>query len=354
MRAAALQGRKIEVLDLPDPVVSEGRLLVAPIAAGICGSDLHLREQMGELSDATPADQVAELPRIVPGHEFSATIVEVGPGVDAAFRPGMIITANPFTHGVEGPECVGLSPTFSGGIASLSLVDGVRAIEVPDGVPPHLAALTEPLAVGLRASRLANRNPGPNVVIGCGPVGLAVIFALRAAGRGPILAADFSASRRAAAEALGADIVVDPAVSSPYERWSDLAFAEGQTSPLLEETFSRPAAPNIFECVGAPGLIDQVMVAAPRHSHVILVGVCAHEDRFVPLNGIQKELTLEFSFAYTMAEFRESLRNIADHPDRVARLVTRQVPLEETAAAFDALATNPEEVKILVRCPAFS
>jgi len=349
MRAAALHGRDIEVLDLPDPVVSEGRILVAPIAAGICGSDLHLREQMGEVSDATPADQAAALPRIVPGHEFSATIVEVGPGVDARFRPGMIITANPFTVGAEGPECVGLSPTFSGGIASLSVVDAVRSLTVPAGVPPHLAALTEPLSVGLRASRLANRNPGPNIVIGCGPVGLAVIFALRAAGRGPILAADFSASRRAAAEALGADIVIDPAEGSPYDHWAELSFVEGQTSPLLEKAFSRPAAPNIFECVGATGLIDQVMNGAPQHSHVIVVGVCAHEDHFVPLTGIQKELTLEFSFAYTMDEFQESLNNIADYPDLVSQFVTRQVPLEETAAAFDALATSPEEVKILIR-----
>jgi threonine dehydrogenase-like Zn-dependent dehydrogenase len=349
MRAAVLQGRSIEILQMPDPEVSEGRLLVAPIAAGICGSDLHLREQMGELSDTTPAGERANLPRIVPGHEFSATVVETGSGVDSVFRPGMIVTANPFTYGAEGPECVGLSPTFSGGIAELTLVDGIRAVTVPDGVPPHLAALTEPLAVGLHASRLASRVPGPNIVIGCGPVGLAVIFALRAAGRGPILAADFSASRRAAAAALGADIVVDPAENSPYQHWDELAFVESAASPLLEREFARPVAPNVFECVGAAGLIDQVMTSVPQHSHIIVVGVCAHQDSFVPLNGIQKELTVEFSFAYTMAEFRESLSSISAHPELAARFVTRELPLESAEAAFNALASNPEEVKILIR-----
>lgn len=349
MRAAVLQGRDISVRMLPDPVPSAGRLLVAPIAAGICGSDLHLRQQMGELADATAAARVAELPRIVPGHEFSATVVEVGPGVGSAFRAGMIVTANPFTHGAAGPECVGLSPTMSGGIAELSLVDAVRAIEVPDALPPHLAALTEPLAVGLRATRLANRNPAPNVVIGCGPVGLAVILALRAAGRGPILAADFAPTRRAAAEALGADIVIDPAADSPYEHWGELSFVEGATTPLLEQTLSRPPAPNIFECVGAAGVIDQVMLGAPRHSHVVVVGVCAHADRFVPLNGIQKELTLEFSFAYSMDEFRAALAQVAAQPDLAQRLVTRQLPLEQTEAGFDALANDPAEVKVLIR-----
>ncbi len=348
MRAAVIYGGNLTIEDLPDPRLSAGRLLVAPIAAGICGSDLHLRAQMRELQAQTPADQQGALPRIVPGHEFVACIVEAAADVHPQFRPGTVVTANPFTHGADGPECVGLSPTFSGGIASLSMVDSIRAAVVPDSVPTHLAALTEPLAVGLHATRLANRNPGPNLVIGCGPVGLAVILALRVAGRGPILAADPSASRRAAAEALGADIVVDPAHGSPYQHWQELAFGAGLMSPLLEDGFRRPAAPNIFECVGAPGLIDQVMAGAPAHSHLIVVGVCAHEDRMLPLNGIQKELTLEFSFAYTMDEFRTSLDTIATHPDLASRLVTREVSLEDTAAAFDALASDPEEVKILI------
>ncbi len=343
MRAAVMDGKVIEVRTLPDPIPGPGQILVAPIATGICGSDLHFREQVVEA-----VEQGVAMPPIVPGHEFSGTIVEVGSGVDGRFKAGAIVTANPFTHGAEGPECVGLSTSFSGGLATLSRVDAIRSILVPESVPPHLAALTEPLAVGLRAASLADRNPGPNLVIGCGPVGLAVIFALRAAGRGPILAADYSAPRRRAAEALGADIVIDPAVHSPFERWSDLAFTEAAMSPLLEGTFDRPVAPNIFECVGARGLIDQITAQAPQHSHIIVVGVCAHQDHFVPLNGIQKELTLEFSFAYTMVDFQESLARIAQSPDQVEHLVSSRLPLDQTAAAFDALASDPEEVKVLV------
>jgi len=349
MRAAALIGRSIEILELPDPQLDEGRLLVAPIATGICGSDLHFREQLGELHDATPVDQQADLPPMVPGHEFAARVVEVGPGVDAHFRPGMAVTANPFTLGAEGPETIGLSPTFSGGIATLMTVDAVRTLEVPPAVPPHLAALTEPLAVGLHATRLADRQRGPNVVIGCGPVGLAVIFALRTAGRGPILAADFSAARRAAAEALGADVVIDPGAQSPYGRWSELGLKEAPMSPLLAAGAGRPAAANLFDCVGAPGLIAAAMDGAPQHSQLVVVGVCPHEDRIAPLTAIQKELTITFSFAYTMDEFAESLANIAAHPEAVAKLITSERPLAETAAAFDALAASPAEVKILIR-----
>ena len=348
MRAVTLHGGNFETTDLPDPVPGEGQLLVAPLATGICGSDLHLREQMTALHAATPEAQRAALPKIIPGHEFSAKIIEVGPGTDTQLKVGMRITANPFVHGAAGPECVGLSPVYSGGFATLSVVDAMQAVEIPATVPDELAALTEPLAVGLHAANLANRQAGPNVVIGCGPVGLAVILALRVAGRGPILAADFSASRRAAAEAIGADIVIDPAETSAYEHWSDLEFTPATISPLLEETLARPAAPNIFECVGAPGLIDQVMTSAPQHSHIIVVGVCAHEDKFTPVVGIQKELSLEFSFAYSLAEFRQSLENITQHQELIERLITSKIRLEETESGFNALANDPEEIKVLV------
>jgi threonine dehydrogenase-like Zn-dependent dehydrogenase len=347
MKAAVIQGNNITVEDLPDPEPAAGQLLVEPLATGICGSDLHLRQQMQELADQLPAD---ELPRIVPGHEFVSKIVAVGTGVDPSFRPGMRVTANPFTQGKLGPECIGLSPDFSGGIATLSKVDAVRAVLVPEGIDDSLAALTEPLAVGIRAADTADRHAGPNLVIGCGPVGLAVIFALKSAGRGPVIAADFSAPRRAAAEALGADIIIDPAQDSPYNKWADVAFSESLPSPLLNEKVGkRIVAPNIFECVGAPGLLDQITKAAPQFSHIIVVGVCSHEDKLTPLIGITKELTLEFSFAYRMSQFRQALQMIETHPDRARHFVTRELPLNDTKQGFELLQRNPEEIKIIIK-----
>lgn len=344
MRAAVLQGSAITIETLPDPAPGAGQLLVAPIYTGICGSDLHWRER----AVANPAG----VPAIVPGHEFSAAFVAAGPGVNAPFKPGDRLTALPFTHSAHAPygfEVVGLSPNYSGGLATLSCVNADRAYAIPEGVPDDLAALTEPLAVGLHAANLATRNKGPNVVIGCGPVGLAVIFALLQQGRGPILAADFSKARRAAAEALGADIVLDPAADSPFRRWQDLGFSPLPSSPLLEREFrGLPPGANIFDCVGAPGLLDQIVKNAPQHSHVITVGVCAHEDKLTPREAIITELTLEFSFAYRPEEFAQSLAAIAAHPDKVRRLVTSRLPLAETEGAFDRLASNPEEIKVLI------
>ncbi len=351
MRAAVLQGRSITVETLPDPTPASGQLLVKPLFTGICGSDLHYRERAIAAEEALACGPNGGLPRIVPGHEFSAEFVDAGPGVETAFKAGDRLTALPFTLGPcgQGFEVIGLSPNYSGGLSSLSLVDASRAFVIPAEVPSDLAALTEPLAVGLHAANLATRNRAPNLVLGCGPVGLAVVFALLSQGRSPVLAADFSAARRAAAEAFGADLVIDPAKDSPFQCWRDLGFAPLPASPLLEGEFRGllPGA-NIFDCVGAPGLLDQIVKNAPQHSHVITVGVCAHEDKLTPREAIVNELTLEFSFAYRSDEFCAALGAIAAEPERVRQLITSRLPLAETAAAFDRLASQPEEIKVLI------
>ena len=346
MRAAVLQGNTLTIRTLPDPSPAPGQLLVRPLFTGICGSDLSTRKQMAALAEGMPQDQ---MPAIIPGHEFSAEIIAIAPGTETRLKPGDRITGLPFTHTHDGPQTIGLSPGHGGGLAELTCVDAVRSFRIPDNVPADLAALTEPLSVGLHAAGLASRNPGPNVVIGCGPVGLSVILSLKLAGRGPVLAADFSPERRAAAAALGADIVVDPAADSPFTHWDDLGLSPASMSPLLPREFrGLPPGANIFECTGAPGLIDQVIKGAPPHSHIIVAGVCPHEEKLTPLDGILRELTLEFSFAYRPEEFAAALKLIEAHPEKAARLITSRQPLANTEAAFDALAKNPSEIKILI------
>jgi threonine dehydrogenase-like Zn-dependent dehydrogenase len=349
VRAAVLQGSKITIEKLADPRPGIRQILVSPLFTGICGSDLHFRARSIAVEAKTPVSQHHLLPKIVPGHEFSAIVEEIGSKTNTDLRPGDRIVGLPFTPCASGFEVIGLSPTRSGGLSTLCLVDEERAFRIPDEVPSELAALTEPLAVGLHAAYLANRNSGPNLVIGCGPVGLAVIVALRRQGKRPIIAADFSGRRRAAAEILGCDIAVDPAKESPFGRWDDFGFSPSPASPLLERSFSGlPPGTNIFDCVGAPGLIDSIIKSAPRHSHVIVVGVCAHEDKFTPREAIVSELSLDFSFAYRPEEFAEALSSIAADPARAWAFVTSTESLGQTLPAFERLACEPKEIKILI------
>jgi len=112
---------------------------------------------------------------------------------------------------------IGLSGAAPGGYAEQLVVEEALAFAIPNGLPPDRAALTEPLAVGLHAVRRGEVGKRTvTIVVGCGPIGLAVILMLKARGVRHVVASDLSPGRRALAERCGADLVVDPAADSPY------------------------------------------------------------------------------------------------------------------------------------------
>ena len=339
MRAVVARRGAVAVEDVDDPVPAAGQVLVAPLACGICGSDLHLVESQAAAPDMVPA--------MVLGHEFVAQVLDYGPGTSRSLVPGTIVTSVPFLDTPGGPQLIGLSPAVTGGLAQRMVLQETRLLAVPESVPAAHAAVTEPLAVGAHAVAAAGMESGDvALVLGCGPVGLAVIAALKAGGHGPVVAADFSAARRALAETIGADVVVDPGEHSPYTRWADLAGPPLPISPLIEG----PLRPNtvVFECVGRPGVLATVMESAVPHSRIIVVGVCMQPDTIVPAVGTTKELTLRFVFAYRPDEFERSLRWIADGTVDAGALITATLPISAAAEAFSALSQPGEHCKILL------
>lgn len=343
MRAAVAQAGRITVEDVADPVPAEGQVLVAALACGICGSDLHMLDVLGGLGPGGPA--------LVFGHEFCAEVLDHGPGTERRFAAGTRVCAVPYATGPDGPELIGYSARFPGGFAERLVVDAKRLIAVPDELATEHAALTEPLAVGVHAVATARLTPGtPALVVGCGPIGLAVIAVLTARGHGPIIAADFSPARRAQAERLGADVVLDPSDQSPYERWTQLGVEPLSPSPLLDASFGpRPTAPVVFECVGVPGVLQQVIDGAPLHAHIVVVGVCTQPDTIQPATAITKELSLDFVFAYRAAEFAEALRLVAGGAVDPASFVTDSVGLAGVDDAFARLRIPDDQVKVIVR-----
>lgn len=170
-------------------------------------------------------------------------------------------------------------------------------------------------------------------MLGCGPVGLAVIAALAAKDIEPIVASDYSPARRGLAAAMGAHAVADPATDDPFETWA----SEGRGRELV-----------VFEAVGVPGMIDGALRDAPPRTRITVVGVCMERDVITPFWAIGKELDLSFALAYDPNEFTESLRLIAEGEIDVSPLVTGEVDLDGVPAAFDALADPDEHCKILV------
>src|SRR4029078_5030699 len=124
----------------------------------------------------------------------------------------------------EGPRSIGYSNDNVGAYAERMLLSEALLLEVPNGWAPKHATLTEPLAVGVHAVAKADIRGGEvPLVIGCGPVGLAVIAALKIRGLAPLAAAGYSPAPARVAARLGADIVVDPRVSQPYTTWAEHA-----------------------------------------------------------------------------------------------------------------------------------
>ena len=104
----------------------------------------------------------------------------------------------------------------------------------------------------------------------------------------------------------------------------------------------------IFECVGVPGLLQQVFEGAPRDARIVVVGVCMETDRSEPMLGILKELNVQYVLGYTPDEFADSLRLIAEGQVDAASLVTASVGIDGVAKAFDDLANPEAHTKIIV------
>ena len=344
MRAVAL--RKGELLvrdDLPDPKPEFGQVLVQVKACGICGSDLHFAKHGGQMLEL--GAQMEGMPEmaggmrpdvsgdIFMGHEFAAEVLDAGPDTIGP-APGTIVTSIPIMLTATGVRDLAYSSELPSGYGERMLLSAPMLVEVPNGLDPRHAALTEPMAVGLHAVNRSEIKPGEGaLVLGCGPVGLAVIAALKLKGIEPIVASDFSPARRGLALTMGAHSAVDPADESAFAAWA----REGGGRQL-----------HVFEAIGVPGIINDAMRVAPMRTKMTVVGVCMQPDTITPFFGIAKELNVQFVLGYDPMEFAGSLRSIAEGEIDVRPMITGEVDLDGVAGAFEALGNPDEHCKILV------
>lgn len=376
MRAVTCHQGQLQVAEVEDLEPGPGQVLLDVERCGICGSDLHARVH----ADRT-ADDVAELgypdfmrstDTVVMGHEFVGTVAAYGPKCREEWPIGTRVVALPVVRRDGEIQMTGLSARAPGGYAEQVLVAEPMTMAVPERVTAEQAALTEPLAVALHAvrkGRVAKKDSA--VVIGCGPIGLAVIAMLKATGVKHVVASDLSAGRRRLAEACGADVVVDPREDSPWDHLGRgylteaTAVADAGLTAMeklrrlpkvpwwhavraAEKAGATPRGPVVFECVGVPGMIEQVVTAAPLLSRIVVVGVCMEADSFRPSIAINKELEMRFAFAYDPADFHQTLEWIASGRVDVSPFVTGTVGLDGVPAAFDDLADPGLHAKILI------
>ncbi|MET0272738.1 MAG: zinc-binding dehydrogenase [Phenylobacterium sp.] len=354
MRAVVRRNKQLVCDEIAEPVAGAGQVLVKTLSCGICGSDLHALhsfEHMLELGARAGAPSTIDPSAdIVFGHEFCAEILDHGPDTPKRLKAGARVVTIPIILGPAGMDAVGYSNRYPGGYSERMVLMESLLLEVPNGLSDNQAAMTEPFAVGEHAvAQSAAADNAVSLVIGCGPVGLAVIAALKARGLGPVVAADYSPARRKIAEVLGADVVIDPATESPHARWDGLGVPLSMGARAMAQMMGQQSKRAvIFECVGVPGVLQGIIDGAPGGSQIIVAGVCMATDQIEPSLCINKQLEFKFVLGYSPEEFAATLHNIAEGRIDVRPTITDIVGLSGVAAAFAALADPETQCKVVV------
>jgi 2-desacetyl-2-hydroxyethyl bacteriochlorophyllide A dehydrogenase len=338
VRAPVLQAGRIRIAEVADPEPREGELLVRPLASGICGTDLTAVRDGAALSAAGrrsgaffdfDADD-----QLVLGHEFASEVVAAGPGTKGRFAPGDRVVSIPSLPREDRTELIGFSPAAPGGFAPLAIVAEAFTYPVADHVPNEVAALTEPLAVASHAvDRGAFNDGGIPLIVGAGPVGLAVLAWMVARGIGPVVVSEPNPTRRELAHRLGAAVTVDPTTDDPVAALRDLATGH-------------PAV--LYECTGRHGMLNALIAMAPTGARIVVPGMSVTSEQIDPMMAFGKELTIAWSAGYHAREFRDTIAALGDGRLDVGGLVTTSVGADNVADALAALAAGGDHGKIVV------
>ena len=333
MRAVVLSEDrpKLELVEVPEPEPGPGEALVRVTGCGICGSDLHV------------ATAVAP-PGMTFGHEIAGTVAAVGAGVDpSTWRAGETVAVRPFSGCGRCAHCLRgradhcdrfalLGLGRPGGFAELVVAPADELHRLPAAVTGVEQALVEPLAIGLRAvNRGSLATEDSVVVLGAGPIGLAIVAWARHRGVGSITVTDPSSSRRTLAARMGATRTLDPLVDE---------------LDLLDVTMT--GASVVFECTGRPGMIRQAMDIAAVDGRVVVVGVCIVDDVTFPYTGLNKELDVRYSLYYERRDFTDTIEVLAAHGLGLDGFVEGTVSLEQLPDAFAGLLAGAEGGKLVV------
>ena len=333
MRAVVLSEErpKLELVELPDPAPAAGEALIRVTGCGICGSDLHVATAVA------PAGMTF-------GHEIAGVVEATGPGVQPdGWRVGDTVAVRPFTGCGRCAHCLRgradhcdsfalLGLGRPGGFAELVVAQADEVYALPAAVTGVEQALVEPMAIACRAVRRGGLGPADTVVVlGAGPIGLAIVAWARHLGVEAITVSDPSASRRALAERMGATRTFDPFVDE---------------LELLEVTMT--GASVVFECTGRPGMIRQAMDIAAVDGRVVVVGVCIVDDVTFPYTGLNKELDVRYALYYERTDFTDTIDVLSQGGLALDGFVEGTVGLEALPAAFAGLLDGAEGGKLVV------
>ena len=350
MKAARWHGKKdIRIEDVPEPKLQSGQVKVKVHWCGICGSDLH-EYLTGPIF--IPKDKehpiTKEKAPVILGHEFSGEITEVADDVDN-FKPGDRVVVEPIVSCNECPSCAvgkynlctslgfhGLAGG-GGGFAEYTVFPEKFVHKLPDKLSFEEGALVEPIAVAVHSVRQSNIKQGDSaIVFGSGPIGLATIQSVRAAGANNIIAVEVSKKRKEYAEKFGATAVLDSTEVDVVEEVQHITGGKG-----LEAA---------FETVGKETtLIDAIKSVKPG-GRVVITSVWEKAVSINPNLIVFTEKEIVGTIAYRHI-FPATMALMADKRISTDGWITKKITLDQLVEnGFEELLNNKDQhVKILVK-----
>ncbi len=344
MRAPLLHGqRSMSYGDVPHPAPGPGEVLLEVGLCGVCGSDLHLY------------DSPMAGGGIVLGHEFGATVAQVGQGVTGWEAGDRVVATMPepcancwFCRRGEPEMCYQhrrIEMQRSGATAAGSLGAGgygpftntaaTRLLRIPDGLDDQQAACVEPAAVGYHAVKRSGMGFGDRVaILGAGPIGLFTLQCAREAGASRIVVVEPAPHRAGAASKLGADAVLDPRGNAGL-------------GGAISDALGRPPD-TVFDAAGVPATLQQAVDYVRPGGRVMMVGVSFENAPIKPSTWVTKRVTVRAAFAYSRADYAATIELLERKRIDIGPLVSSVVPASGLAEVFDRMLGPNEEIKVLV------
>jgi threonine dehydrogenase-like Zn-dependent dehydrogenase len=350
MRAAVLREGRIEVRETADPVPGPGQLLARVLSCAICASDLHFMDHPEGVAedDSGLWDYHADRD-IVMGHEFAAEIVSYGPGTERRLPPGTRVTSLPVLMGDGRARIIGCGPGSPGGFGELMLLSEPLVRAIPGHVGTDEAALADCFAVGEYYVRRAGLGPSDvPLVIGAGAIGLSAVAALARRGVTRIIVSDYNASRLEVARALGATRTVDPAAESPYDAWRQVALGDTPGRAAFGSAPSGHPGCVIFEFVGVPGVLDQIIKGCERGTRILSAGGPPEGDRISSMVAKRKGVNIQFGGGPDPEDWYGTLDAICDGSLDVSPAIGLTIGLDEVPAALDMARRGDGPARIMI------
>ncbi|MGC0363476.1 D-arabinitol dehydrogenase (NADP+) [Rhodococcus sp. 27YEA15] len=314
-----------EIREIPVPTPGPGEVLVKVLAAGVCGTDLHLHA--GEFGPTYP---------LIPGHEIAGEIAAIGPDVTDPAVGTRVVVDNTASCG-RCEECRRARPAFCtslvaqgvnapGGFSEYVITSANRCF-VADDLDPEVAVLTEPVACVVHGLDVLDLQPGAHVLLfGAGPTGLLLTELLRNCGAGSLTVAAPTQSKLDLASARGADNVVQ------IDR-GDMSAALDTLRAIRPQGFD-----VVIDATGSVNVLAETVDLTRTGGTVFVYGMAAEAAKWPisPYEIFRRELTVKGSFAQQFS-FDRAISALRSGRVSADGLVTHRFPLHRYAEALDAV-----------------